>query len=314
MEFNHKTVLLGETLEYLLIKPDGVYVDGTAGGGGLSIEIAKRLSSNGKLICIDQDPDAISVCKERLKAFDNVEFVQDNFANINSVVHSLGVDSVDGVALDIGVSSYQLDEASRGFSYSKEAKLDMRMSKSGMSAYDVVNNFDAAELKHIISEYGEERFAGNIAKAIVDFRLKRPIETTTCLSDIVVGAIPCRARRTGGHPAKRTFQAIRIFVNDELGNLSQGLKGAFDLLSEGGRLAVITFHSLEDRIVKNQMKEWSKGCVCPPDFPVCVCGNRPKAKPVFRKAVTPSEEELESNIRSRSAKLRGTEKLQIWEV
>lgn len=309
MEFNHKTVLLGETLEYLSINPDGVYVDGTAGGGGLSLEIAERLSSKGKLICIDQDPDAISVCRERLKRFGNVEFVQDNFANVNSVVHSLGIDLVDGVAFDIGVSSYQLDEASRGFSYSKEARLDMRMSKTGISAYEVVNKFDTQELKRIISEYGEERFAGRIAQAIVDFRSKKPIETTTCLSDIVVGAIPCRARRTGGHPAKRTFQAIRIFVNDELENLSKGLKGAFDLLSVGGRLAVITFHSLEDRIVKNQMKKWSDGCICPPDFPVCVCGNRPKVKLICRKAITPSKEELESNMRSRSAKLRVVERI-----
>lgn len=309
MEFYHKTVLLSETLEYLSIDPDGVYVDGTAGGGGLSIEIAKRLSAKGKLICIDQDPDAISVCKERLRRFDNVEFIQDNFANISSAVHSLGISSVDGVALDIGVSSYQLDEASRGFSYSKEAKLDMRMSKSGLSAYDVVNSFGAEELKKIISKYGEERFAGRIAQAIADFRAKKPIETTTCLSDIVVNAIPCSARRTGGHPAKRTFQAIRIFVNDELGNLSQGLKGAFDLLCKGGRIAVITFHSLEDRIVKNQIKEWATGCICPPDFPVCVCGNHPRAKSVCKKAITPSKEELETNIRSRSAKLRVAEKL-----
>ncbi|MBR2734761.1 MAG: 16S rRNA (cytosine(1402)-N(4))-methyltransferase RsmH [Clostridia bacterium] len=309
MEFNHKTVLLSETLEYLSINPNGVYVDGTAGGGGLSAEIAKRLSPKGKLVCIDRDPDAISVCRERLKHFNNVEFIQDNFANISSVVHSLGVNSVDGVALDIGVSSYQLDEASRGFSYSKEAKLDMRMSKSGISAYDVVNDFDAEKIKQIISKYGEERFAGRIAKAIVDYRGKKPIKTTTCLSDIVVNAIPCSARRTGGHPAKRTFQAIRIFVNNELDNLSQGLIGAFDVLSSGGRLAVITFHSLEDRIVKNQMKEWTKGCICPSDFPVCVCGNHPSAKLICRKAVTPSKEELEYNIRSRSAKLRVVEKL-----
>lgn len=309
MEFNHKTVLLGETLEYLSINPDGVYVDGTAGGGGLSLEIAKRLSASGRLVCIDQDPDAVSVCKERLKDFGNVEFIQDNFANIYSAVHSLGIEAVDGIAFDIGVSSYQLDEASRGFSYSKEARLDMRMSKSGISAYDVVNKFDISELKGIISKYGEERFAGRIAQAIADFRVRKPIETTTCLSDIVVGAIPCSARRTGGHPAKRTFQAIRIFVNDELENLSRGLKGAFDLLSEGGRLAVITFHSLEDRIVKNQMKDWTRGCICPPDFPVCVCGNNPKAKLVCRKAITPSKKELEDNIRSRSAKLRVAEKL-----
>ena len=309
MEFNHKTVLLGETLEYLSINPDGVYVDGTAGGGGLSFQIAKRLSQKGRLICIDQDPDAVSACKERLKCFDNVEFVRDNFANISSAVHSLGIESVNGVAFDIGVSSYQLDEASRGFSYSKEAKLDMRMSKSGISAYDVVNSFEANEIKKIISRYGEERFAGRIAQAIADFRVKKPIETTTCLSDIVVNAIPCSARRTGGHPAKRTFQAIRIFVNDELENLSQGLKGAFDLLSKGGRLAVITFHSLEDRIVKNQMRDWTRGCICPLDFPVCVCGNKPKARLVCKKAITPSREELEVNMRSRSAKLRVAEKL-----
>ena len=309
MEFNHKTVLLGETLEYLSINPDGVYVDGTAGGGGLSLRIAERLSLKGRLICIDQDPDAILVCKERLAHFSNVQFIQDNFANIQSVVHSLGIDSVDGVALDIGVSSYQLDEVSRGFSYSKEAKLDMRMSKSGISAYDVVNSFDADKIKEIISKYGEERFAGRIAQAIVDYRSKKPIETTTCLSDIVVEAIPCSTRRTGGHPAKRTFQAIRIFVNDELENLSKGLKGAFDLLSKGGRLAVITFHPLEDRIAKNQMRDWANGCSCPPDFPICVCGNKPKAKLICRKAVTPSTRELESNIRSRSAKLRVVEKL-----
>lgn len=309
MEFNHKTVLLGETLEYLSIKPDGVYVDGTAGGGGLSFKIAERLSADGRLICIDQDPDAISVCRERLKRFSNVEFVQDNFANISSVVHNLGISSVNGVAFDIGVSSYQLDEASRGFSYGKEAKLDMRMSKSGISAYDVVNSFDVGKIKNIISKYGEERFAGRIAQAIADFRIRNPIETTTCLSDIVVNAIPCHARRTGGHPAKRTFQAIRIFVNNELENLSRGLKGAFELLGECGRLAVITFHSLEDRIVKNQMNDWTKGCTCPPDFPICVCGKSPKARPVCKKAVTPSKEELENNIRSRSAKLRVIEKL-----
>ncbi len=309
MEFIHKTVLLGETLEYLSVIPDGVYVDGTAGGGGLSLEIAKRLSSKGKLICIDQDPDAVSVCKKRLRRFNNVEFIQDNFANISSVVHNLGIDSVDGIVFDIGVSSYQLDKASRGFSYNKEAKLDMRMSKSGISAYDVVNSFDAQELKNIISRYGEERFAGKIAQAIVNFRSKKPIETTTCLSEIIVEAIPCSARRTGGHPAKRTFQAIRIFVNDELENLSRGLSGAFDLLRSGGRLVVITFHSLEDRIVKNQMKEWTKACVCPADFPVCVCGNHPKAKLSCRKAVVPSKKELESNMRSRSAKLRVIEKL-----
>ena len=309
MEFYHKTVLLGETIEYLAIKLDGVYVDCTAGGGGLSVEIASGLSSNGRLICIDQDPDAIEICKNRLLKFENVSFIQGNFANVNSAVHSLGVDSVDGIVFDLGVSSYQLDEVSRGFSYSKEAKLDMRMSKTGISAYDVVNEFGVKELKDIISRYGEERFAGRIAQAIVDYRSKNAIETTTCLADIVVNAIPCSARRTGGHPAKRTFQAIRIFVNDELTSLSKGLEGAFELLSPRGRLIAITFHSLEDRIVKNQMKCWAEGCTCPPDFPVCVCGNRPKAKIICKKAVTPSDDELADNIRSRSAKLRVVEKI-----
>lgn len=309
MEFNHKTVLLGETVEYLNIDSDGIYVDGTAGGGGLSFEIASRLSSKGKLICIDQDPDAIAACKKRLCDFGNVILVQNNFANISSIVHNLGFTSVSGVAFDLGVSSFQLDEAERGFSYGKEARLDMRMSKSGKSAYDVVNFLSYQELRNIISNYGEERFASRIAQAIVDSRLKAPIENTTELSEIVVSAIPCAARRTGGHPAKRTFQAIRIFVNDELGSLENGLKGAFEVLQKGGRLAVITFHSLEDRIVKNSMNDWARGCICPPDFPICVCGNHPKVKIVCKKAIKPTKSEIEDNLRSRSAKLRVAEKI-----
>lgn len=309
VEFNHKTVLLSETLEYLSIVPDGIYVDGTAGGGGLSLKVAAALSANGKLICIDLDPDAIAVCRQRLRNFRNVEFVRDNFANISSIVHNMGISSVDGVVLDLGVSSYQLDEGSRGFSYNKEAKLDMRMSKTGISAYDVVNKFDFKDLKNIISKYGEEKFAGRIAQTIVDYRSRHVIETTTCLAQLVADSIPCSARRTGGHPAKRTFQAIRIFVNDELGSLLKGLESAFELLACGGRLAVITFHSLEDRIVKNQMKLWSEGCTCPSDFPICICGKSPRAKIVCKKAIKPSEGELTENIRSRSAKLRVIEKI-----
>lgn len=309
MEFNHKTVLLNETIEHLNIDPDGVYVDGTAGGGGLSVEIASRLSKKGRLICIDRDPDAVSVCRERLAGFSNVLVVQDNFANICSIVHNFGFSSVSGVALDLGVSSYQLDEAERGFSYSKDARLDMRMSKSGQSAYDVVNFLTYKELKSIISKYGEERFACSIANSIVNSRLKSPIETTTQLSEIVVNAIPCAARRVGGHPAKRTFQAIRIFVNNELGSLSQGLESAMDILAPQGRLAVISFHSLEDRVVKNQIKDWAKVCVCPPDFPVCVCKRRPVARFVCGKAIRPTEMEIENNLRSRSARLRVAEKV-----
>lgn len=309
MKFNHKTVLLGETIEYLDINPNGIYVDGTAGGGGLSYEIASKLGERGKLVCIDQDPDAIVACKQRLREFNNVFFVQDNFANMSSIVHNLGIDFVDGVALDLGVSSYQLDEASRGFSYNREARLDMRMSQSGMSAYDVVNTMDFRELRDIISKYGEEHFASRIAQSIVDYRIKRPIETTTELSEIVVDAIPCAARRKGGHPAKRTFQAIRIFVNDELGNLSKGLDGSFDLLKFGGRLAVITFHSLEDRMVKVRMNGWCRGCTCPRDFPVCVCNNKPKGKVICKKAIKPSDKELSENLRSHSAKLRVIEKI-----
>lgn len=308
MEFNHKTVLLDETIEQLDVDPDGIYVDGTAGGGGLSIEIASRLSDKGRLICIDRDPDAVSICRERLSGFSNVLIVQDNFANICSIVHNFGFSSVNGIALDLGVSSYQFDEAERGFSYNKCARLDMRMSKSGQSAYDVVNFLTYKELKNIISKYGEERFASSIANSIVNSRLSSPIETTIQLSEIVVNAIPCAARRVGGHPAKKTFQAIRIFVNDELGSLSRGLENAMDILRPQGRLAVISFHSLEDRIVKNQMRDWARACVCPPDFPICVCNRHPIAKIICGKAIRPTKAEIEDNLRSRSAKLRVAEK------
>ena len=309
MDFNHKTVLLDETLEFLNINPDGVYVDGTAGGAGLSSRIAFLMSKKGRLICIDQDPDAIIVCQDRLKEFSNVNIVHNNFSNIDDVVHNLGINKVDGIVLDLGVSSYQLDATERGFSYNKDAYLDMRMSKSGMSAFDVVNFLDINELKNIIFRYGEERFAARIAQKIADKRLHGTINTTTELAEIVKSAIPCSARRSGGHPAKRTFQAIRIYVNRELENLEVGLDKSFELLKSGGRLVVITFHSLEDRIVKERMVNWSRGCTCPSDFPICVCGNKPKAKVIHKKAIIPSKEELERNNRSRSAKLRICEKI-----
>ncbi len=309
MEFSHKTVLLKETLEFLNINSSGVYVDGTAGGAGLSLEIAKRLSENGKLISIDRDPDAILTCRQRLKEYKNVSVVQDNFANVSDIVHNLGLESIDGMVLDLGVSSYQLDEAERGFSYKNDAMLDMRMSKSGESAYDVVNGFEYGDLKRIISRYGEEKFSSRIAAKIVEYRNKKPIETTTELAEIVKNAIPSAARREGGHPAKRTFQAIRIYVNQELESLEKGLEESFKILKKGGRLLVITFHSLEDRIVKEKMTEWSKGCICPPSFPICVCGQVPKARFVHKKAIKPTEEEISINFRSRSAKLRVCEKL-----
>ena len=309
MEFSHKTVLLNETVKVLDVKPDGVYVDGTAGGGGLSYQIASRLSDSGRLICIDQDPDAIEVCKERLGNFKNVSVVKGNFSDMANIVHNLGYDFVDGVVLDIGVSSYQLDAADRGFSYNKEAVLDMRMSKSGKSAYDVVNFCDYDTLKNIIRDYGEEKFASKIASAIVKARSKNLIRTTTELAEIVKDAIPAFSRRSGGHPAKRTFQALRIYVNNELENLSLGLDGAFEVLNSGGKLVVITFHSLEDKIVKSRMKTWSQGCTCPPDFPICVCGNKPLSKIICKKAIKPSEKEVDSNFRSRSAKLRACEKI-----
>lgn len=309
MKFSHKTVLLKETLEFLNINSSGVYVDGTAGGAGLSLEIAKRLSENGKLISIDRDPDAILTCRQRLKEYKNVSVVQDNFANVSDIVHNLGLESIDGMVLDLGVSSYQLDEAERGFSYKNDAMLDMRMSKSGESAYDVVNGFEYGDLKRIISRYGEEKFSSRVAAKIVEYRNKKPIETTTELAEIVKNAIPSAARREGGHPAKRTFQAIRIYVNQELESLEKGLEESFKILKKGGRLLVITFHSLEDRIVKEKMTEWSKGCICPPSFPICVCGQVPKARFVHKKAIKPTEEEISINFRSRSAKLRVCEKL-----
>lgn len=307
MEFNHIPVLLNETVDALNIKQGGIYVDGTAGGGGHSAEILKRLSG-GMLISIDQDPEAIKTVTERFAGVKNSTVVKANFSQMKSVVNSLGYSGVDGVMLDIGVSSRQLDTPERGFSFHYDAPLDMRMSKQGVSAYDLVNTLPYARLAEIINHYGEEKFASSIASAIVRAREKEKIKTTVQLAEIVKSAVPA-AKRRDGHPARKTFQAIRIAVNGELDRLSEGLDAAFELLNTGGRLAVITFHSLEDRIVKKRMAQWCTGCICPKDFPVCVCGNKPKAQLVNRKPIEASQAEISKNTRSRSAKLRVLEKL-----
>lgn len=303
--FHHIPVLFNETIESLNIKPDGIYVDCTSGGGGHSTAIAKRLTT-GRLISIDRDPQAIATLNERLSSFECVTIVHDNFFNIKEILASLGINGVDGILADLGVSSHQLDEPSRGFSFHHDAPLDMRMSIEGMSAADVVNTLPQRELQKIIFDYGEEKFAPSISRAIVKAREQKPIETTFELSDIIKSAMPAAAKRDG-HPARRTFQAIRIYVNGELDGLSEAVGDMFDCLNEGGRVSVITFHSLEDRIVKQRFAPLSKGCTCPKNFPVCVCGNKPRAK-VF-KAVAPNEKELADNARSRSARLRTAEKL-----
>ena len=308
MEFVHKSVLLKETIDGLNIKPDGIYVDGTAGGGGHSYHIAEKLSSGGRLIAIDQDPDAIKAASERLAEFDNVTVVRSNFSQIKGVLMSLGIERADGVLLDIGVSSWQLDAPDRGFSYHQDAPLDMRMSQEGKSAYDLVNGCEPSELVRILSIYGEEKFAKNIVRNIIKAREQKPICSTLELAELVKESYPMKARQKG-HPARKTFQAIRIAVNEELDRLREGLTNSFDVLNPNGRLAVITFHSLEDRIVKKQMADWCVGCTCPKDFPICVCGNKPKAELVTKKPVEPSEEELAQNNRARSAKLRICKKL-----
>ena len=308
MEFVHKSVLLKETIDGLNIKPDGIYVDGTAGGGGHSYHIAEKLSSGGRLIAIDQDPDAIKAASERLAEFDNVTVVRSNFSQIKGVLMSLGIERADGVLLDIGVSSWQLDAPDRGFSYHQDAPLDMRMSQEGKSAYDLVNGCEPSELVRILSIYGEEKFAKNIVRNIIKAREQKPIYSTLELAELVKESYPMKARQKG-HPARKTFQAIRIAVNEELDRLREGLTNSFDVLNPDGRLAVITFHSLEDRIVKKQMADWCVGCTCPKDFPICVCGNKPKAELVTKKPVEPSEEELAQNNRARSAKLRICKKL-----
>ncbi len=303
--FHHIPVLFEETIESLEIKPNGIYVDCTSGGGGHSSAIAKRLDG-GRLISIDRDPQAIATLKERLTSFGCVTVVHDNFFNIKHILKTLGIDKVDGVLADLGVSSHQLDEPSRGFSFHHDAPLDMRMSLEGVSAAQAVNTLSQDELKKIIFEYGEEKFAPSIARAIVKARETKPIETTFELSEIIKSAMPAAARRDG-HPARRTFQAIRIYVNGELDGLGNAVADMFDCLKVGGRVSIITFHSLEDRTVKQTFAELSKGCTCPKNFPVCVCGNKPKAKVL--KAVSPSKSEVSDNLRSRSARLRTAEKL-----
>ena len=306
MEFKHKSVLLEETIDNLNIKPDGIYVDGTLGGAGHSYQIAKRLTGGGRLIGIDQDADAIAAATERLKEFEErVTIVRNNYCNMDKVLDELGIDKVDGILLDIGVSSYQLDTASRGFTYNVDTALDMRMDqRQSLTARDIVNEYSEMELFHIIRDYGEEKFAKNIAKHIVNKRKESPIETTGQLIEVIKSAIPMKVRAVGGHPAKKTFQAIRIECNRELDVLKDSIDAMIDLLNPGGRLCIITFHSLEDRIVKRAFKKNENPCTCPPNFPVCVCGNVSKGKQLTRKPIIPGEEELEYNKRAKSSKLR----------
>lgn len=302
MEFVHKSVLFDEAIKALDLNENKIIVDGTAGGGGHSGEIAKRAK---RVISVDQDPDAIAVLNERLGDKKNVTIVHDNYSNIKNIISNLNIEKIDGLLLDLGVSSFQLDTAERGFSFHKDAPLDMRMSKSGLSAYDVVNNYDERQLADIIYRYGEEKFSRRIATNIVKARAKKPIETTFELVDIIKSSMPQKAMRDA-HPARRTFQAIRIEVNAELDVLKSTLEDAFDILAPGGRIAIITFHSLEDRIVKEQFAKWCQGCTCPKEFPVCVCGKKPKGKTF--KSISPSKEELEENPRARSSRLRIFEK------
>ncbi len=310
MEFNHVSVLLNECIENLNIKPDGVYVDCTMGGAGHSKEIAKKLSEDGRLICFDQDINAINVAKERLAEFgEKVILVHSNFENIKDEIKSLGIDKIDGVLADLGVSSHQLDEASRGFSYMNDAALDMRMdNRCENSAWDVVNNYSEESLHKIIKEYGEENWSKRIAKFIVEERKDKTIETTYDLVEIIKKAIPKKARMNGPHPAKRTFQAIRIEVNNELGVIKNMIDDAVSIMNPTGRICIITFHSLEDRIVKNEYKYLAQDCICPPEMPFCQCDKKSEVKIITRKPILPSEEEVNVNPRSRSAKLRVAEK------
>lgn len=305
-EFRHISVLLNECIEGLNINPDGIYVDATAGGAGHSVEIAKRLK-NGRLVAIDRDPEAVEVATSRLKDY-NALVVRNNYSAIDEVLEELEIDGCDGILMDLGVSSYQLDTAERGFSYHNDAPLDMRMSKEGISAKDIVNEYSYQQLCKIIFEYGEEKFAKSIANQIVKAREIKPIETTGELAEIIKSGVPARVKREK-NPCKKTFQAIRIAVNSELDHLSVALDKAFDCLNSGGRLCIITFHSLEDRLVKQRFQSFCKGCICPPDFPQCVCGQTPRGKLITRKPVEPSAWEIENNNRSRSAKLRIIEKL-----
>ena len=306
MEFKHYSVLLEETVDGLQVKPDGIYVDGTLGGGGHAYEVCQRLGDKGRFIGIDQDEAAIEAAGIRLVDFgERVTIVRSNYCDMKSKLQELGIDKVDGIVLDLGVSSYQLDTAERGFSYREDAPLDMRMDRrQEMTAGDIVNNYSEMELFRIIRDYGEDKFAKNIAKHIVMEREKAPIETTAQLTEIIKHAIPMKFQKTAGHPAKRTFQAIRIELNRELEVLKDSLDDMIDMLNEGGRICIITFHSLEDRIVKSAFRKNEDPCTCPSHFPVCVCGNVSKGKVITRKPILPSEEELEENSRSKSAKLR----------
>ena len=306
MEFKHKSVLLNETIDGLNIKPDGIYVDGTLGGGGHAYEVCRRLGEKGSIVGIDQDAAAIEAASARLKDFgEKVTIVRSNYCDMKSKLHVLGIDKVDGIVLDLGVSSYQLDTAERGFSYREDAPLDMRMdTRQKMTARDIVNDYTEADLYRVIRDYGEDKFAKNIAKHIVQARAMKPVETTAELSEIIRASIPMKFQKKSGHPAKRTFQAIRIELNRELDVLRDSLDDMIDLLNPGGRLCIITFHSLEDRIVKSAFRKNENPCTCPPDFPVCVCGKKSKGSIITKKPILPSEEELEYNSRSKSAKLR----------
>ena len=306
MEFVHKSIMLEEVIESLAIKPNGIYVDGTLGGAGHSSEIAKRLGPEGRLIGIDQDGEAIAAATKRLEPYrDRVTIVRSNYAQMCQVLKELGISKVDGILLDLGVSSYQLDNAERGFTYREDVPLDMRMDqRQTKTARNIVNEYSAMELYHMIRNYGEDKFAKNIAKHIVAARQEAPVETTGQLIEIIKAAIPKKVRATGGHPAKKTFQAIRIELNHELDVLKNNLEDMIDILDDEGRIAIITFHSLEDRIVKNIFRTCERPCICPPEFPVCVCGRESKGKVITRKPIVPGREELEENSRSKSAKLR----------
>ncbi len=310
MEFKHISVLLNECIEALNIKEDGIYVDGTLGGAGHSSEIVKKLSEKGRLIGIDQDTDALKAAKEKLKDYDNVTFVHSNFHNIYDILKGLNIEGVDGILMDLGVSSYQLDNGERGFSYMQDAPLDMRMNReNSLSAFEVINSYSEEELFRVIKEYGEEKFAKRIANFIVNRRKEKNIESTLELVEIIKAAIPAKARREGPHPAKRTFQAIRIEVNRELDIIEKTIRDGVEKLNVGGRMAIITFHSLEDRIVKTVYKDLANPCTCPSSFPICVCNKKPSVKLITRKPIEASKEELEYNPRSRSAKLRVIEKI-----
>ena len=308
MEFHHKPVLFEETIRSLAIRPEGTYIDGTMGGGGHSEAILKQLTT-GRLLSIDQDPDAIQAAGKRLAPYPQSIRVRGNFSQMAELARAQGIDAVDGVLLDIGVSSYQLDTPERGFSYHHDAPLDMRMSKEGPSARDLVNTLGQQELADIIFRYGEDRSARRIAQGIVQAREQAPIETTAQLAEIIKASVPAAVRRGEGHPARKTFQALRIAVNGELDRLREGLQAGFGLLKPGGRLAVITFHSLEDRIVKQQMHDWCQGCICPKDFRGCVCGRTPQGSLFYKKGLAPTEAEVAENPRARSARLRVIEKL-----